>query len=187
MKKALHDLLLISPVWLIEEELSRAASEGASEVLRFAKRNLVSEMWCINNSCSEPKPIIVHECVLVHGNAAKHIGGPRIHLISSIGVLIFARSGFYWLESDPLFESDRLIATQKQKAFALEMFQIIADHRDYPIWTCRSAVVTFLLCDIPTLHKDAKQIIAKMIWESRREQKTWWDPSISEEYWRKRK
>jgi hypothetical protein len=64
--------------------------------------------------------------------------------------------------------------------FCRKAFQIIQDHREYPIWPCRNAVMTFLLGEIPILHKDIKPIIAKLVWESRRDRKVWW-PDVTDE------
>lgn len=62
------------------------------------------------------------------------------------------------------------------------LFGIIQDHREYPIWATRRAVMTFLFCSPKALPfpKDIVKLIAKEIWASRHNRSVWWPGAVDE-------
>jgi hypothetical protein len=108
---------------------------------------------------------------------------PLGHLsIISIQSLIHGYQALFFFHDEGTRIVKRIFDEKNKSDFGTNLFGIFEDHKRYPIWSCRQAVLTFLMGEISNLHKDIKPMIAKLVCETRRDREIWWkDEKIEKE------
>lgn len=194
MRGALDSLMLRGPSWLIRRHVDEHPSRGLDVVLRVLQKRLPTVYWTDKLICKDvvytkvsltareesygSLSVTMREYIIVALKSNIGEGFLEIAEYGSMKCLIYIAKNFTWF-------SENLGIQQMQ--LGKEMFKIIQDHREYPIWTTKCAVITFLLCarSLP-FPPEVYEMIAKEVWASRHDRKIWW-PDITDDDWNRDK
>jgi hypothetical protein len=191
MKRVLDDLMLQCPCWMIQRHINEHPSRGLDIVLRALQKRLPRLVKCGRNGYITVYSDVVYTGVRL--TAKEESYDIVVEFTSNCGqgyleIPGYGIMGARWYIKNPSGGFKCWIpnlATLKSPEGDIgnEMFEIIQDHREYPIWTTRCATLAFLLCarSLP-FPPEISEMIAKEVWASRHNRKIWW-PDITDDDW----
>ena len=158
LSNLLNEALCNAPPWVVEKRLEKHPANGFNEMIRFAQKTLKT-LPVEFRSGLEKKPLIItseliiESCKVItkqeaYGSSSTCIR-EYIELETKQGVTITISERAFWVETSYLGLKSCLKSIGQigddQYSFPTDMFEILQDHREYPIWSCRQSVMTFLL------------------------------------------
>lgn len=181
MKRTLDNLMMQCPSWILRRRVEEHPSNGLGEVFQALKKLLPTSLKCAKGDiiCTD----VVYTKVKLNADGESY--GSAIISVREFIIVEFTSSagnGCLQIPEYGLMEyvidlPDKSIRYERDSLGVRisEMYDILQDHRDFPIWKARCATLTFLLCarSLP-FPRDVSKVIAKEVWASRRDQRVWW-------------
>jgi len=210
MKSAVDNLMFRGPSWLIYRHVKDHPSNGLDVVFRRLKRCLPAVLVDERGGGSLGSGWAIRDVVYTRIRLASKkrsyitsVFGDDEYLVvefsseSGGGYLQIGREWqralkcvlggwndyrFVKTDLDRIFDCELPQSLRPSGLFGHDLFGIIDEHNEYPIWATRCAVLTFLLCVRSIFAAEVAELIAKKIWASRRDRKVWW-PDVRDDDW----